>query len=368
LTRFEGILFLAAIPALTLIYSALSNKDESWQQMFRPVTIFILIFTVLAAPQVIRVSDYMNTFSLNGRTTWSILLNAPDNKSTAEKIYGLDFDEGMTNLHYLQLHPEAQNSLVSDTGVGSMLMSYSKTVLLNLEDLHDNVANPTFGLPVLIFAVIGLYFLVSKRRYWTAFLLTSFLMLGLAAPLLHNVSPRHIAVMGPLMFLLAATGIYESIVGMGNSFSELKWPKEFAIVLLTAICLTPYALNLGRILFKPDKVNKEYDEIALTEAAGAFRASVGIADSERPTVIARKGYFGNIANARTILMPYTDLAGLLRFMEINNTDYIFLESNLVGKYPFFQELLDLDDNPPFTVLYRSTVSPGEGLILMKTNQ
>ena len=369
LTRLEGILFLAAIPALTLIFRVIDSQDVSRRQLLKSVITFGVIFVVLAAPQVIRVSDYMNTFSFNGRTTWSVLLNSPDNRSYAEKIYGLEFDDGITNLNYLQLHPEAQRSLVTDTGIAKMLASYSKTVLLNLEDLHDKKINPLIGLPVLIFASIGLFYLIRKRQSWDAILLTAFLLVGLAAPLLHNVAPRHIAVLGPILILLAATGIQAVTISIGHILPRMRQRKILAMMIMTAFCLTPYGLHINRILFRPDSTNREYDETAITEAARIFRARISPADSERPNVIARKGYFGHFANANTISMPYTNLAGLLRYMEINRVEYLFVESRLVQKYPFLQEIRGAADGTlQFDLLYEDTDSRGGDLVLFKRSR
>jgi len=368
LTRFEGILFVAFVPILLFGAQFVARSDVKRTELYKAATIYVVTFVILSTPQVIRVSDYMNTFSLNGRTTWSILLNSPDVRNNAEKIYGLDYDEGITNLHYLQSHPELQSSLVSDTGYGEMLSAYTRTVLVNLEELHHEVISPLIGMPVLIFAAAGLFLLMTSRRMTDAIFLSTFLAIGLAAPLLHNVAPRHVAVLGPFLFVLAATGIRETVRRAMDSMPRTTAAMPATAALVMLLSFSPYLLDLSRLLLRPDRTNPEYDEPAVMAVADEFRDLDPIAGGDRPLVVARKGYFGYFADAKTILMPFTDLQGLARFMEINQANYVFVETRLVDNYPFMDELESIGDDSPLVQLISREDPRGGRLILFEARQ
>ena len=112
-------------------------------------------------------------------------------------------------------------------------------------------------------------------------------------------------------------------------------------------------------------MNPEYDEPAMVAVTKEFRQLTQPADGERPGVVARKGYFGYFANARTVLMPFTDLDGLQRFMDINEVDYLFVESRLVSRYPFMAELDPAAPDSPFETMISRVDPRGGQLILLE---
>lgn len=366
LTRLEGILFLAAIPLLFWLYWLLTECRPSWKILVPPIALFAVVFTLLSAPQVIRVSDSMNTFSLNGRTIWSVILNTPDDKSYAEKIYGLDYDPGTTNLTYLQKHPEAMAKLKTTEGSHELILAYIVTFIRNLEDLHNVVLTNFFGLPAIALCFFGMFWLCSRHDYSDAINLILFSAIGIVAPLLHNVDPRHIMIVSPPFILFASIGIIGASLSLSGSQKAPNMKSVFWAAVLVAVTCSPYLPDLGRIFFRPDRQNNEYDEYSVQSAVHALKVTT--LDSNRPQrVLARKTYFGYFANMQTVSIPYTNLRGLENFARLNDVDFVFLETRLLERetYPFLDELRNGHESASLQLIHTGKDANGGELFLYR---
>ena len=204
LNRLEGIIYLAAIPALQVTHF-LFDKERRYNSKFLLLwsTVFILTFTSLNIPQAWRVSEKMGSVSLNGRTVWSAVMAAPDGKTYDQKIYGLDESPAQTNLDFYQEHPEGVARLSSSFNPAA----YLRIVTRNLDDLSQNRIGQLVGLIVLMFFSTGLLAIYRAGYYFESFIIVGFICIGLAAPLVHNVVLRHIAVIAPIVMLIAGIGI-----------------------------------------------------------------------------------------------------------------------------------------------------------------
>jgi len=364
LTRFEGILFLLAIPALQLAHRLLFPASYSWRALGRFVAAHVVAFMAVALPQVARVSYVMGEFALNGRTVWSALLRAPDGKSYSEKIYGLDFDPAVTNIEFLTTNAAAASTLVANSGLWSMAGSYTKLLLVNIRELNDMVLGSFVGLPVLVFAVIGLTLLARREQVARTCMLVAFVAIGLIGPLLHSVHARHIAVIVPVLILFAGVGVAESVRAAMRVLPMQK-PSPIAIgILMTAFASSAYALDLGRVLLRADNANPAYDRESLAEAARLIQSEAA-ADQPRPVVVARMSYFGHFAGAVTKIAPYTDLDGLIFFCGENEVDYLFVEARQLQRYPFKAQLGSDRARRQFQLIHTGEDSTGEALELYR---
>lgn len=204
LNRIEGILYLAAIPALQIIHYFLDRQRAyTARALVAWAAVFLLTFTALSAPQVWRVSEEMGSVALNGRQIWSLIMSSPDGKSYNDKIYGLAYSEEQINLDYLQDHPAELERSASTSNI----LTYMKLASFNLDDLSRHKAAELIGLFGLMFFGIGFLALFSGRQQFEVFLLGAFICIGVVAPLLHNVVLRHIAVVAPLIMMVAGVGV-----------------------------------------------------------------------------------------------------------------------------------------------------------------
>jgi Dolichyl-phosphate-mannose-protein mannosyltransferase len=366
LNRMEGILYLAAMPLLQLIHYYVTGKKEySGRQLSTWVFTFVVTFCLLSAPQVWRVTEQMGSFSLNGRQTWSLVLSSTDTRSYEQKVYGLDHSPGQINLHYLKEHPESRELLVSDVGLTQYVLSYAKLVLQNLKDLHNWALKTLIGPYGLLFFLLGLIALGARQYYFEVFLIGSFLGIGLAAPLLHNVDVRHIAIIGPLMILLQGVGIVFLAERVVRFFEVRFITREVvaAVILLTLLILN--AKPLYKVLRVPGGSYSTYNASDLAEPT-ALIARVSSEQLRRPAnLISRKGYLPFYSESNGVPLPYTDYAGLVEYARLNSADFLFLDQGRVRKHPYYEEFFRREVTPDFKLLYKGKNRWGRELRLYR---
>ena len=151
-------------------------------------------------------SMFVGFFALDGRQVWSQIMVAPDGRSYDDKIYGLDYSPRQINLDYLQEHPDA----LDRGAVQSNALSYLKLLAVNLDDLSSNRMGQLVGLLGLVFFGIGFLAIYRVGYHFESFVIAAFICVGLVAPLLHNVALRHIAVIAPIVILVAGVGLVQA--------------------------------------------------------------------------------------------------------------------------------------------------------------
>lgn len=366
LNRMEGILYLAAIPLLQVVhYVVTGNKSYNAKQLSTWIFTFVITFCVLSGPQVWRVTDQMGSFSLNGRQTWSLVLSSTDTRSYEEKIYGLDHSPGQINLHYLKEHPESREVLVSDVGFTEYVLSYAKLVIQNLKDLNNWALKTLLGPYALIFFLLGIVALLAREKYFEVFLAGSFVGIGLAAPLLHNVDVRHIAIIGPLMLLLQGLGIMWLAEKMARFMEARLITKHVVALFLLGVFMSFAAKPLYRVVTVPYGAPSVYSAAELAEPVSLI-TQVSTDELGRPAnLISRKGYLPFYSESNGIPLPYTDYSGLVEYSRLNNADFLFLDEGRVTRHPYFEEFFRKEAAPDFTLLYKGKNRRGQELRLYR---
>jgi len=367
-TRFEGILYLAAIPLLQLVhYSWEGRKKYSLRFLSLWVALFVASFAALSAPQVWRTSKAAGSFSLNGRQVWSQVMRAPDGKSYDEKLYGLDHSPAEVNIEYLQKHPE-ESSLSRQVGTASAVASYAKLALLNLDELNSSRLGELVGALALLFFAVGFGSILRDGLRFDGFLLAAFIGIGFIGPLLHNVVPRHIAVVAPAMILVAGIGVHRSarsLVRLGNQSSVGDGiGEEVVSTAFLVLLVAPWVYPLHGVLGVPDR-NPDYSPSDYDEPAAVVRAISEAELGRRPVVIDRKAYLAYFAGGEWLAMPYADAEGLLRYAALNHADFLFLDHDFLSEYPFMKELETGASLPGLELLYGGVDSRGSRFELFR---
>ncbi len=360
LNRIEGILYLAAIPLFQLLHFFTSaTRQYSGRQLSGWISTFVIVFCLVSAAQVWRVSDLMGSPSLNGRQTWSLVLNNNDTRSYRQKVFGLDYSPGQINLHYLREHPEARETLVSNIGFLPYVISYAKVVVHNLRDLLSNTLGTLIGPFGLIFFMFGLVALGVRDRYYEIFLIVGFVGLGLAAPLVHDVAERHIAIIGPLMILLNGIGIFFLAERIAR-FIDFKFlNREVMAILLLCTLLAISAVPLKRTLLQPLGVFSAYRASELEKPVALIKAAVNEELGRPANVVASKSYLPFYSESRAIPLPATDYAGLVRYMNLNEGDFLFLDRWRLTDHRFRKDFFEEKKTPDFQLLYTGKNRWGE---------
>jgi len=349
LNRVEGILFLFLIPLLQFLHRLLV-KDPGYdlRHCTKWCGLFVLVFVLVIAPQVISVSTKMGQFALNGRQVWVGLLAGNESESTYErKIHGLDFSPREVNISYLMKHPEARqaNELQLD------LWQYAKKLVHNFEILNRRTfvqLIPPFC--ILLFG-IGLLSLLQKRQIFEVLTVLGVVAAGLIAPLMHNVVIRHIAVIAPLIMLIAGLGVVAVVNAVGSSVSARARSMLTPVLLLvTALTIISPQVRLVKHLIRdPDTSNWGYRPADFVEMTAILRRHRESRDV--PLIAARELYLPFFAGVNRVRVPYATYEELVNYLSLNHADYFLLNETSMRNHPFFAAF-DGKAPPPFELVYR----------------
>jgi hypothetical protein len=349
LDRFEGILFLAAIPFLQWYLTLAAHRDNLRAQL-RPLVIwtvvFAAVFAVLAAPQVWYVSKEMNQFALNGRQAWSVIKNVKNGQSEEQRLNGLDYSPTVTNLRYLQQSPQELEKLDATVPLKARL----DRVTNNLDSLQRQSLPELLGLPVLMLIPCGLYFLLRTGQARAAFVLSAFAAVAFVAPLMYMVVPRYILAATPPLIALAAVGG----VGAGQAIARLAgtswWRGRSVPALLLGLTLITVAFNvrpLWRMATEADRDNPIADPYADPALYASFLPMLKAACASNPgeVLLVRKRYIATFSSCTRLTMPYATLEQLRVYAQGNGASLMFVESAWDSGRPFYRALV-APDKPP----------------------
>lgn len=348
-SRFESILLFAALPFLQLAFLMLMRTGSSKSELGKAALVYCCTFTILLAPQVWRVSEKMNSFALNGRTAWQTILSADDGKSFHEKLYGLDYHPAMTNLVYLLQDPEARNALAHSRPLVSAIPRQAKKMVVNLERIHVELIPRLIGIPVFAFATIGLLVMLRSARVPEALGLLGLLGIGLAAPLAYRVELDHIALVAPPLIMLAGIGVCDSIRSLVGALARTSFHRLLIAAALVAAAAAPYSLDLFRLYTKADDPNRFYDPAAIHGPVTALRQAIS-GSGTAAKVAGANSFVAYYAGGDGVPVPFTDLEGLVGYMEANEIQFIYVNKYL-EKHPFVASIGTPEWDRAFSLRY-----------------
>ncbi|MGH8577661.1 MAG: hypothetical protein ACREXJ_12290, partial [Gammaproteobacteria bacterium] len=370
LTRFEGILYLAAIPVFQLAHFFIVTGPRRYdlRRLGLWAMAFVLSFCAVAAIQVWRVSERLGYFALNGRQTWAVILHEPGGKSYEERMRGLDYSPTQINREYLHEHPEGLRRLVSRAGYGATLKAYAKSIYVNLGTLWDRHLGSMLGPLALAFFAFGLLEVYRRGGIVQVSAVLAFLGVGVAAPLAHDeglVSLRHFAVIGPLCMLIEGIGI----VALAQAIAcARRGPGKRARLIapgLLALAIGTVLVPLSRLMFLPDRHNGEYRPADFAIPARLVH-DISAGELRRPArIAARKGYFTYVSDSERIAVPYADYERLVNYLAQNRADFLFLEHRELEDYPFLARFAEGHTGAEFERLYQGQDAAGDTLELYR---
>lgn len=363
LNRLEGILYLAFFPALQAVhYFFADSRRYDVRRLASWTGVFAVCFGALAVPQVVKVSDQMGRPALNGRQAWVAMLNQGD-QGYEEAIYGLDYDPGIANLDYVQSRPEVLGQMQSGVDPRAML----RRVVLNFDELNNLRLGELLGAVGLALFGLGLVDLWSRRRRFEALFVLAVIGVGVAAPLAHNVVPRHIAVIIPIMLLTAGIGAHYAARALVTGGSQaLAGRGNLLTAVITVAALAGWGYPLSVPLRGLDRPNMEYHPDDFIEPVEIVQS---LSEGDPPVIVTRKSYFAYFAGGghERRHLPHTNYEGLVRFSRINGVDFLFLRHNAqIRDRPLMSAFTGEEAPPHFELLYRGVGSNfGEKLELYR---
>jgi hypothetical protein len=320
---------------------------------------FVGIFALVAAPQVWNVSRQAGKLLLNGRQIWGVILKAGPDRPYDERLYSLDHRPDSVNIDYLLAHPET----VPAAPPGTRLSAHVKVALDNFDQLNRSVFGRLIGPAGLMLFGVGLVSLALTRPRFELLLLAGFVAVMLAGPLWHNVVLRHVAVLAPLIWLIAGFGIADAAERLG------RWQggPRFRPALVKTVCVGAVAavglVPLREVLQPPD-CNSHYCAASLADPVRILRDFER--ESGRPAVVAtRRFYLTSMAASGQITLPYTELPGLVRYLELRRADFLFLDEAGAGRFPFYGDFADGEAPAGFVPVYRAKDAWGRQVDLFR---
>jgi len=346
LNRVEGILYIAIIPFFQGVYVFWeSQKNQNLKHYVGWCLVFVTCFSLMAIPQIWRVSHKMGTLAINGRQVWSLVLNASDGKSMDEKLFGLNFSPSENNIKYIKSHPKVLNKTESKAGP----VDYIKTVVRNFGDLYKNRLGVLIGPLGLIFFGFGIVGLFQSGRRFETFLIFAFITFNLVAPLLHDVVIRHVAIVAPIILLTAGIGIGYVAAVVEKCYVNYQFPKKL-LSFIILFCLIGVWIPQLIGAFRPPDRSSDYSLAELIEPISVVKKIKSELGSV-PNITAQRRHFAYFADGNHFYLPYTDYDRLVRYCDLNDIDLVYLKHSRVEKYPFFQKFLKEDNTPHFTLIY-----------------
>lgn len=342
LARFEGIIYAALVPVA--FAAGAWRPGTLWRrtatETLRFSATFLAAFAVVAGPQVYRVSATLDSFALNGRQLWWQILHVADGRSYDQKLYGLDHSPALVNLLYLQRHPEARPGDAAQASIVENLEIWVDNWLR----FYSTELGTMFGPLMLALFFAGLVALAVERRW--AFLVQALLFIGSAAgiALLATALPRHFLVLMPMVALIAGVGARWLGAQLGPALRIPAGRAAVGLVCLTALAWVPLH---AKVFLRPDSPFLEAD---FAPAASLVQAWRDERSGELPVVVARQRYLSYLTGARHVPLPYTDLAGLLQYLRLNDAQFLFLELRALEDQPFLKELRDGPPPPGLRLL------------------
>lgn len=374
INRIEGILFLAAVPALQALPLLFERPRPFPLRRLVPWTAaYALGFALLAVPQVWNVSRQAGTFMINGRQVWSAILSAPGPKYE-ERIYGLAYSPRQVNIEYLEAHqgttipaisrgsleyadyaPAAPASRVRRLETG--IRQYVAMLVTNFDVLSWHRLGELFGPVVLILFGVGVVELCRTGPVSTVISVIGVLGVMLVAPLLHNVITRHVAIIAPLVLLLAGCGAVE----ITRRFETIPRRSRILLATLGLLVLSGWLVPLHD-LGAPAVCTREYCPGDLAKPARVLTQEAG---TTHPRIVSRRLYFPYYAGGIKVSLPYTDLAGLERYLTLNQVQFLFLDEASARKYPFYADFVGNALPAGFQLLYQGHDAWGREMRLFR---
>jgi hypothetical protein len=349
------VLFAAFVPLIQAVHFA-SGRARSYgsRELVRWTVAFVGIFALVAAPQVWNVSRQAGKLLLNGRQIWGVILKAGPDRPYDARLYSLDHRPDSVNIDYLLAHPEA----LPDAPAGTRLSAHVKVALENFDQLNQSVFGRLIGPAGLALFGLGLVSLALTRPRFELLLLAGFVAVTLAGPLWHNVVLRHVAVLAPIVWLIAGFGIVDAAERLARRFRPALVKTVF-VTGVAAVGLVP----LREVLQPPD-CNSHYCAASLADPVKILRDFER--ETGRPAVVAtRRFYLTAMAASGQITLPYTELPGLNRYLELRRADFLFLEEAGASGFPFYTDFADGEAPTGFVSVYRAKDAWGRQIELFR---
>ncbi len=359
LNRIEGLIFLVLIPLFQSLHFIMVRPDNyDMRKLAAWVAIFVVAFSVVSAPQVYRISEQAGKFTINGRQVWSNLLSIRDGRSFIEKTKSLDLSPGEVNIKYLMRHPEEVDKLRPNNGTvdqsAAFLQDHYKSFVRNVRQLIRYGIPQVAGYVVVFFFLAGVASLVLTRRYFESLITVLFVGAAILPAMFIPTLPRHLALSVPLVLLVAGVGI----AALARLLAVDRLPAAPVALSLLLIVLVSFASELWTAVLHPPSVNREYSAGEYKEEVALIKRIAREELDHRPALMDQRSYLSYFSDSKHVSLPYAKMEAMLRYSDLNQVDFVYLNDRRIEKYPFYSIYKEkgLPDN--YILLHSGTDATG----------
>ncbi|MBI5675297.1 MAG: glycosyltransferase family 39 protein [Nitrospirae bacterium] len=344
LTRPEG-QFLLLLPILQ-IFGVFSEKLHFNSKYVFKAMLILLIFGIIISPYMLFLKNYTGKFSPTGKANISILLgelsdereyhevvNAPDNlydraafTLTEDKteLKGWNKKENLSLKDYIFKDPVVflkryqKNTLREIKTLNKLLMPILLPFFFAFfsRDLFKNRIRLIFIIyPMLFFLIYPLFIIIEKQTLFIVIFLILFSCAGFS-------NARQ------------AVSSLINYYGLGQNRALQLAERNIKYLILLILVLS----SISYIRYSSfDKVPKSAEH----DRAGIYLKEKAQSGYEEINVMSARPYVSYFSNAKFTMLPYANSADVVHFAKLYNVNYIVVDKRFLGKWDFYNELIEM---------------------------
>lgn len=334
LNRTEGIFYVAAIPmaivCLNLFFRESQNR-QSASRIAMQTGAFVLIFLMLAIPQVLHVSSKMGAPAINGRIAWQTLAAAFPDRSITEITRGLDLADDQPNILYIRNHYADAVATLDAKGeepvwsIGQRIKQSAKNIDTLYRSYLGSEITP-FGFALAFLGLTALYLRGAFSGLFYCLFLLAVLLIG---PVAHSsVLPRHLSAAVPAMCMLQGIGLHYLTSLLTSRVGRFSLTEKFVLPSLVLALLAGLIFPLKSALGPPQR-NAEYDPSLLTEPIEVLTSETHVS-----AVSAHRPFIAYFSRKPHVLAPFTTYDKLIRYLDANDVSHLYVEFDHMVDFPY----------------------------------
>lgn len=345
LIRPEGILLLL-LPFLKLFDS--SGIKSVLKKNIPRICMLLFTFILFTSPYLLFLKKSTGEFTLTGKSNVLLLLNkmsatkdyyevlmkSSDNPNdqlifslneNKDQVVGFDWKEKKSFFYFVFSDP------------AGFTKRYVKNLLYEFRLLIKLVV--PFLLP-LFFAFFDRD-LFRRRRTWI-FLFFPLLYLGIYPFFI--ITERHVLLPALFPLLFSSAGFHNSVSVLtslldfygirGNKYCEFIAGQTKIIVIIVCV-LSSF------VFFKFSPVNTSPMPVEHIEAGHYIKNSISD-EYERLNIMSRRPFVNFYSGSRFTMLPYAGSTDVINFAKLFKVDYIVIDERFLGKWEYYDELIEMD--------------------------
>jgi 4-amino-4-deoxy-L-arabinose transferase-like glycosyltransferase len=344
LTRPEG-QFLLLLPMLQA-FGMFSGKISFNKKYLFKVALIFLIFGIIISPYMLFLKNYTGKFSPTGKANISILLGElSDEKEYHEVVNAPD-----------NLYDRAAFALTEDK---TELKGWNKNENLSLKDYffkdplafakryQKNVLREIKTLNKLLMPIILPFFFaffsrdLFKNRNRLIFIIYP-LFFFLMYPIFIIIEKQTLLIVVFLIFFSCggfsnARQAFSDLIsyyGLGRNRALQLVERNIKYLIVAILVLS----SLSYIKYSSfNKVARPVEH----DMAGLYLTKSVPAAYEELNVMSVRPYVSYFSNARFTMLPYANVSDVVSFAKLYNVDYIVVDKRFLGKWDFYNELIEM---------------------------